>query len=72
MEINRRKDNFSPIIINSKNIKEKDNMRKIKFKLDDEDKLLKICLNDMKKKINFIDKTNWMFKNSFSTHFLET
>lgn len=67
MEINRRKDNFSPIIINSKNIKEKDI-----HNIDDEDKILKICLNDMKKKINFIEKTNWMFKNSFSTHFLET
>jgi hypothetical protein len=43
------------------------------FKVDssDEEKLLKICLNEMKKKINFVDKTNWMFKNNFNIHFLE-
>jgi hypothetical protein len=29
-------------------------------------------MNDMKKKINFIEKTNWMFKNNFDPQFLES
>ncbi len=40
--------------------------------LDDEEKMLKVYMNDMKKKLNFIDKTNWMFKNTFDPQFLDT
>lgn len=28
-------------------------------------------MNDMKKKIDFLDKTNWMFNKNFDIHFLE-
>ncbi len=28
-------------------------------------------MNEMKKKIDFIDKTNWMFNKNFDVHFLE-
>jgi len=38
---------------------------------NDEEKLLKVCLNEIKKKIQFVDKTNWMFINNFDINFLE-
>jgi hypothetical protein len=28
-------------------------------------------MNEMKKKLEFIEKTNWMFVNNFDIHFLE-
>lgn len=28
-------------------------------------------MNDMKKKIDFLEKTNWMFNKNFDIHFLE-
>jgi hypothetical protein len=28
-------------------------------------------MNDMKKKLDFIDKTNWMFNSHFDIHFLD-
>ncbi len=72
METNQRSDNinkinnFTPIYINS--IFQKDSRKNNR---NDEEKLLKICLNEMKKKLQFVDKTNWMFRNNFDTHFLE-
>jgi hypothetical protein len=42
----------------------------IYFNKDDEEKLLRVFMNDMKKKLIFIEKTNWMFKNNFDIHFL--
>jgi len=49
------------------------NKEKKKVKIEsDEEKMLKIMLNEMKKKISFVDKTNWMFNDeNFQLEFLE-
>jgi hypothetical protein len=31
-----------------------------------------VFLNDMKRKLSFIEKTNWMFKNNFDIHLIDT
>jgi hypothetical protein len=42
------------------------------FNSDDQAKLLRVLMNDMKKKLQFVEKTDWMFKNKFNVKFLET
>ena len=38
---------------------------------EDQKYLLKLMMNDMKKNLDFIDKTNWMFtQDNFDIHFL--
>ena len=39
--------------------------------LEDQKYLLRLMMNDMKKNLDFIDKTNWMFtQDNFDIHFL--
>ena len=39
--------------------------------LEDQKYLLRLMMNDMKKNLDFIEKTNWMFtKDNFDIHFL--
>ena len=39
--------------------------------IDDQKYLLRLMMNDMKKNLDFIDRTNWMFtKDNFDIHFL--
>ena len=41
------------------------------FFIDDQKYLLRLMMNDMKKNLDFIDKTNWMFtQDNFDIHFL--
>ena len=39
--------------------------------IEEQKYLLRLMMNDMKKNLDFIDKTNWMFtKDNFDIHFL--
>ena len=39
--------------------------------IEDQKYLLRLMMNDMKKNLDFIDKTNWMFtQDNFDIHFL--
>ena len=39
--------------------------------IEEQKNLLRVIMNEMKKKLDFIEKTNWMFVNNFDIHFLE-
>ena len=44
---------------------------KIYINIEDQKYLLSLMMKDMKKNLDFIDKTNWMFtKDNFDIHFL--
>ena len=69
--------NITPMVVQNKTPRdgmkvESSNILLFLLIKDDEEKMLKIYLNDMKKKINFLEKTNWMFKNNFDPQFLES
>ena len=62
--------------ISKKNSNNKENKGKLQFNvskiIEDQKYLLRQMMNDMKKKLDFIDKTNWMFtQDNFDIHFLD-
>jgi len=42
------------------------------FFLDEQENFLKVIMTQMKRKLEFIEKTNWMFQSNFDIHFLES
>jgi hypothetical protein len=70
--IHNNSENITPMCLNKVSKSEsKTESSKIVNKIGDEAKLLRVFLNDMKKKLNFVEKTNWMFKNSFDVSMLD-